>query len=1196
MFYGDLLMVVRQVLRRQVGVRRGIGRRVVSRPTVRRAPLPSIADGVFSSTESGGKVVRAPPQRFVSQEKRGVQSFSSFIPREIQFNAQGVPIREIRRAVFESYYAPGANLSSRKQSYVQQIITFDAQGFKNKVVTFGTEAKGERVRRVIKQDTKTFVQGVKVGEVNVVSPLEKKEARIRAEQQARKDFERELKSDITNAKKARLEADKILLKLRKTTNPARRKHLTKQHNKLVPIMNKRATSEGQLRALIVGKARVTDIRKLGDVKVGGFVVPLAESIAAPLRARAERIRKRQDNERKQQQVDFDTFLRTVKNQEVSRLLDMQQAKVESDFDKFKLSSESQSIRTPAFPRIKPKKTTLGKGFETVTTPFGGKIVIPPKQIIVQEKIVGGKISKFGTEVSLKEFTKTFPAIRRTQPLSVDRFRVIAFNAVMLSGHAVGRLIEGAKREPLKAAATVVILAGGGWLARVGLGALGLGVRAARLLVDTSILGGFATIKEVQEPGSVLSPAGAFVTTVEFATFSLAFKSVGVASRIVAGGLKGSVTLLEKLSLPKLKVTEKIKIKLRARKKGKVKVLKKGQKIPTTAKDVTPRTSLKLPAPKPLRLDFMIKDNIKIKIFKDGLGKIKEILVLDKQLNKIIRRRERSPVKGDIFTTLAEIRQANKVVKPDIVIRKPSQVVGTRNVIVSRLELFKLPLKFRKHIIQKISDNEFKLKLTSSQFRIFLRRTKRPSKPGDLIETLKIAQSKVKRELTKQKIVVKVKGVPTVFRTVIVSRLELFKLPRQFRKNVIQKISDNEFKLLLGEAQYKVFLRRTKRPSKPGDLLNINIMMRDASKVTNNKNVVSFFSLPPKFSNAMKIIRREAPKPPKKPDVKEVVNSDGTVLILEQPKTIIKKVAKIKLLNVALSTRFKSSQVRFTRSKVKVKVEQVSVSGVKGLPSPRGTARVSALGKLEGLFSKIFLNTAFVNPMLQPAFISLTKVSVASKVVSGVRAKVASKAAVAQRVKVAQRLASAQRLKAGQRLASAQLVNVSQLTGVKQNFKIITKTKLPPPPPFFVPPFDIPEEDDKGKRKLVSFSVRVRERALSKGVKGKLVRANRVPLTLTHALGLGAFIVDNSTARSMMITKAKGKPSPASFGGYWQNNRRKFRRPIKQGKTFSSPLIIEKVRFAIDSKGEKQQLSASRLIAKLNNQGKTGKKLKRRKKK
>lgn len=101
--------------------------------------------------------------------------------------------------------------------------------------------------------------------------------------------------------------------------------------------------------------------------------------------------------------------------------------------------------------------------------------------------------------------------------------------------------------------------------------------------------------------------------------------------------------------------------------------------------------------------------------------------------------------------------------------------------------------------------------------------------------------------------------------------------------------------------------------------------------------------------------------------------------------------------------------------------------------------------------------------------------------------------------------------------------------------------------------------------------------------GRFIKLNRLPLTRSDALSRGAYAVDNSTARTTKISPAIRTKKLGSIKqkekGYYPRVTKKFRgyrikNRIRKGLVRT---VIEKRKFAIDTKGEKKQLSLARLI-------------------
>lgn len=105
-------------------------------------------------------------------------------------------------------------------------------------------------------------------------------------------------------------------------------------------------------------------------------------------------------------------------------------------------------------------------------------------------------------------------------------------------------------------------------------------------------------------------------------------------------------------------------------------------------------------------------------------------------------------------------------------------------------------------------------------------------------------------------------------------------------------------------------------------------------------------------------------------------------------------------------------------------------------------------------------------------------------------------------------------------------------------------------------------------------------------KGKFQKVNLVPLKKSKADDLGSFLADKSTARTFRVKPVKQeakKPRLKVPASYFAKNKNKFRGmkvkgKIQKFKPFTNK--IEKRKFAIDSRGEKKQLSLARVRAKL----------------
>ncbi len=135
----------------------------------------------------------------------------------------------------------------------------------------------------------------------------------------------------------------------------------------------------------------------------------------------------------------------------------------------------------------------------------------------------------------------------------------------------------------------------------------------------------------------------------------------------------------------------------------------------------------------------------------------------------------------------------------------------------------------------------------------------------------------------------------------------------------------------------------------------------------------------------------------------------------------------------------------------------------------------------------------------------------------------------------------------------------------------------PPATILRPPR---KQSPKGKKgKLVeSFNVFGKD-------KGKFIKLNRKPLSKKDALDRGSFAIDKSTSRTLRL-KPVGRIKPKSLGklgkserGHFKKFGMKFRQNVIRRKKAikKTNQFIEKRKHAIDSRGEKRQLSLARLV-------------------
>ena len=184
------------------------------------------------------------------------------------------------------------------------------------------------------------------------------------------------------------------------------------------------------------------------------------------------------------------------------------------------------------------------------------------------------------------------------------------------------------------------------------------------------------------------------------------------------------------------------------------------------------------------------------------------------------------------------------------------------------------------------------------------------------------------------------------------------------------------------------------------------------------------------------------------------------------------------------------------------------------------------------------------------------------------------------IKIRTQIKVKQELRVQQKVKQRTKIRQRNRTIQRSNIKSATKTPKPPPP-FGGDPSSISKKRGVGgiTKRNKGFDTLVKSR-------GKFKKQNLVPLSKRKADDLGAFLVDKSTARSWVTPPAKKtaqKPKLKVPQNYFSNTVRKYRG--KKTKGIEAPLTsrgnkIERSKFAIDSLGEKRQLSVARQKAKL----------------
>jgi len=98
------------------------------------------------------------------------------------------------------------------------------------------------------------------------------------------------------------------------------------------------------------------------------------------------------------------------------------------------------------------------------------------------------------------------------------------------------------------------------------------------------------------------------------------------------------------------------------------------------------------------------------------------------------------------------------------------------------------------------------------------------------------------------------------------------------------------------------------------------------------------------------------------------------------------------------------------------------------------------------------------------------------------------------------------------------------------------------------------------------------------------KVNKSPIAYNDARDLSAYAVDKSVARTSYLKPSKQKPSKPQFlipKGYYKQTKSKYRdwRQVKGKRTkLKKDKIIERSKYLIDSRGEKQQIDIFKLLA------------------
>ena len=187
-----------------------------------------------------------------------------------------------------------------------------------------------------------------------------------------------------------------------------------------------------------------------------------------------------------------------------------------------------------------------------------------------------------------------------------------------------------------------------------------------------------------------------------------------------------------------------------------------------------------------------------------------------------------------------------------------------------------------------------------------------------------------------------------------------------------------------------------------------------------------------------------------------------------------------------------------------------------------------------------------------------------------RARARARARAAQRPKAAQRVvtkpvaitkvAAAQRVRVAQRRARA-------VARARQRARAVTRPVarvLPKLPPALIPPtLEFKEKIRRLTAAGIPYNVILR-------IKGKEVRVNKTPVTADVAFGLLDKIIDNSPTASGFVVRGTGKPAKVS--GVSAIRLERYRKP-KGATKLRKISLVEKNKFRIDTRGEKQGITA-----------------------
>lgn len=222
---------------------------------------------------------------------------------------------------------------------------------------------------------------------------------------------------------------------------------------------------------------------------------------------------------------------------------------------------------------------------------------------------------------------------------------------------------------------------------------------------------------------------------------------------------------------------------------------------------------------------------------------------------------------------------------------------------------------------------------------------------------------------------------------------------------------------------------------------------------------------------------------------------------------------------------------------------------------------------------------------------ISRITQNSKLLSKIKQKLAQQSKLEQKSTTLTSQRNVQKLSQTLRQLQKQSLSLKQIQRLNQQLRTAglsrqnlnstvraPKTRIKPPVTFF-PPTD---EDQK----LRLFGKEAKNQgyfawAKEKGIRKRL---NLVPISQKSAKDLSSFISDHSTSRTFGITKAINlkikKPKTKIPKNYFDRTKRKYRdfRIVQGKKILLDNQFIEKTKFAIDTRGEKEGLSVARALA------------------